>query len=70
MPELTEKQKACMLLLGSPDDGSTSHVVEREVIGELLDLGLLYMRGPDHVDFTEEGDRVYKQLGGKAGYWD
>ncbi len=74
MIELSDEQKEMLLFLGSPDDGSQTHVVEdgERLIRELVRMGLVSCdkdsHGIDHYDLTDRGRRMYGELGGKRGW--
>lgn len=69
---LTTEQKDYLILLGKPDDGSKTHVVQdgERLTQELCNLGLVYrttaLGGEDTYDLTDEGERLYGRLTGEA----
>lgn len=62
MIKLTDEQRKVMLQLGRTD--STLEAVPRDVLDQLIGLGLLYWRSKDNIYFTDEGERVYSRLTG------
>lgn len=66
LPTLSEAQRDLLLYLGSPDDGGVAPPIRRETLDELVALGLLRVKGEDHVEFTEAGDALYERLSAEA----
>ena len=67
MAKLTEEQKALLMLIGKPDDGSQLHVMVdgERIMHELIHLGLVYSTGNGSYDLTDEGERLYGELNGE-----
>lgn len=59
MINLTDKQKEAILKLGSSSENEDVHL---DILGELLNLGLLYRRSDGNFDFTEVGEQIHDQL--------
>jgi hypothetical protein len=57
---LTREQKEVMLKLGDPNVESTTY--SYEILQELVRLGLVYERGQNHYDFTDDGEAEYDRL--------
>ena len=53
-----------MVFVGKPDDGSEDHlfVGDGDTYGQLVTRGLLYKRGANWYDLTEEGEILYGEL--------
>jgi predicted transcriptional regulator len=66
MAVLSQEQRDLLILIGSPDDGSQTHVVMdgERITKELMELGLVYQRAKNHYDFTDKGERLYGELTG------
>ena len=72
MVKFTEEQKKLLILIGSPDDGSQTHIVVdgERITRELMALGLVYYKGKDSAgkdgyDLTGEGEQLYGVLSGE-----
>jgi hypothetical protein len=70
--QLTDEQRAMLLFIGSPDDGSQLHIVQDpdRVTKELMRLGLVHFtgkdsRGVEQHDLTDTGEQVYGELTGE-----
>jgi hypothetical protein len=57
---LSESQRDAMLQLGETASGHD--FIPPPVLEELLAMELVYWRGPDDLDFTSAGEKVYQEL--------
>ena len=59
MIKLTDQQKEAILKFGR---SSEFEIVPMDVLEELFNLGLIYKRSDEKLDFTEAGEQLYDQL--------
>lgn len=61
-----DELRETLLYLGGPEEDDRFLI--REALDRLLSLGMLYKRGPKHIDLTDLGEAVYDRLraGGDA----
>ena len=65
MIELSAEEKDAILRLGSDSD---FEMLPIQLIEQLLSKGVLYRRASDgHLDFTDHGEAMYRELLGKTG---
>ena len=60
---LSEPQQQAILQLGNSASGHD--FVAPDVLDELLSMKLVYWRGFRDLDFTPEGEQVWKELAGR-----
>ncbi len=65
--KLTEEQKALLIRMGEPDDGTPLDLPANgeRVLQELMDQGLVYSSGDGGYDLTDDGERLYERITGK-----
>ena len=57
---LSEPQRDAMLQLGETASGHD--FISPQIVEELLAMELVYWRGPEDLDFTPAGEKVYQEL--------
>ncbi len=57
---LSERQREAILGLGETASGH--QFIPSQVLEELLSMELVYWRGPEDLDFTPAGEKVYNEL--------
>lgn len=60
MVKLSKEQEKVMLLVDDPDVDPKK--VSMEVLGELIDLGLICRKGKKHLELTDAGEETIKSL--------
>ena len=59
--ELTDKQREALLSVDRIGDYPIT-MKEREIVHQLVELGLVYYKGSDWLAFTDEGENLYNEL--------